>query len=131
MKSIYAGLQNRIKAAVVDGILLMIMMYSVTEILKYFSDVPSSLRMCLFLLLFVLYEPLMVSILGFTAGHYYFDIKVKREDNQNKNILFPLALLRFILKFLLGWISLLSISSTDKKQAIHDKVVNSVVLIDN
>ena len=131
MKSIYAGLQNRIKAAVIDGILLMVMMYSVTEILKYFNDVPSSLRMCLFLLLFVLYEPLMVSILGFTAGHYYFDIKVKREDNQNKNILFPLALLRFILKFLLGWISLLSISSTDKKQAIHDKVVNSVVLIDN
>ena len=131
MKSIYAGLQNRIKAAVVDGILLMVMMYSVTEVLKFFNDVPSSLRMCLFLLLFVLYEPLMVSILGFTAGHYYFDIKVKREDNQNKNILFPLALLRFILKFLLGWISLLSISSTDKKQAIHDKVVNSVVLIDN
>ena len=131
MKSIYAGLQNRIKAAVIDGILLMVMMYSVTEVLKFFNDVPSSLRMCLFLLLFVLYEPLMVSILGFTAGHYYFDIKVKREDNQNKNILFPLALLRFILKFLLGWISLLSISSTDKKQAIHDKVVNSVVLIDN
>jgi uncharacterized RDD family membrane protein YckC len=131
MKSIYAGLQNRIKAAVIDGILLMVMMYSVTEVLKFFNDVPSSLRMCLFLLLFVLYEPLMVSILGFTAGHYYFDIKVKRQDNQNKNILFPLALLRFILKFLLGWISLLSISSTDKKQAIHDKVVNSVVLIDN
>lgn len=130
MESIYAGLQNRIKAAVVDGILLMVMMYSITEILKFFNDVPSSLRMYLFILVFVLYEPLMVSILGFTAGHYYFDIKVKREDNHTKNIIFPLALLRFILKLSLGWVALLTVTGTKKKQAIHDKVVKSVVLTD-
>ena len=130
MDSIYANLQNRIKAAVIDSILLIVMMYSITEILKFFNNVPSSLRMYLFILFFFLYEPLMVSILGFTAGHYYFDIKVKKENNHIKNIAFPLAVLRFILKFFLGWVSLLSVTGTVKKQAIHDKVVNSVVLND-
>lgn len=105
MKNVYAGLQNRIKAAVADGFLLIVMMYSTAEILKFFNDVPSALRMSLFILFFFLYEPLMISIFGFTAGHYYFDIKVKRESNHTKNIAFPLALLRFIFKFFLGWVS--------------------------
>ncbi|MUU79096.1 RDD family protein [Winogradskyella endarachnes] len=130
MENVYAGLQDRIKAAVADGILLIVIMYSITEILKFFNDVPSLLRMSLFILFFFLYEPLMVSIFGFTAGHYYFDIKVKRENNHDKNISFPLAVLRFILKFFLGWVSLLSVTGTDKKQAIHDKIASSVVLID-
>lgn len=130
MDSIYATLQSRIKAAVIDGIILIVLMYSTTEILKYVDDVPSALRMYLFILFFVLYEPLMVSIFGFTAGHYYSDIKVKRANNLRKNIIFPLALLRFILKFFLGWISLLTVTGTEKKQAIHDKVANSVVIVD-
>lgn len=130
MNPIYSSLQNRIKAAVIDGVLLIVMMYSVAEILKSFNDVPSSLRMYLFVLLFVLYEPLMVSIFGFTAGHYYSDIKVKRMNKPDKNIIFPLAFLRFILKFFLGWLSLLTVTGTEKKQAIHDKVVNTIVIED-
>ena len=130
MVTIYANLQNRIKAAVADSILLMVMMYCSAEILKNFDNVPSSLRMYLFILFFFLYEPLMVSIFGFTAGHYYFDIKVKRGNNHKKNIILPLALLRFIIKFLLGWVSLLTITGTEKKQAIHDKIVNAVVIKD-
>ena len=126
----YASLQSRIKAAVVDGILLIVLMYSTTEILNYFNDVPSSVRMYLFILLFVLYEPILVSIFGSTAGHYYSDIRVKRENNFNKNLIFPLALLRFILKLLLGWLSLLTITSSEKHQAIHDSIVKSVVLKD-
>ena len=130
MKIVYATLQSRIKAAVIDGIILIVLMYSTTEILKYFEDVPSSLRMYLFILFFIFYEPILVSIFGSTAGHYYSDIKVKRANNMNKNMIFPLALLRFILKYVLGWLSLLTVTSTEKRQAIHDKVVNSVVIED-
>ena len=130
MDTTYATLQSRIKAAVIDSILLIVLMYCTTEVLKYFDDVPSSVRMYLFILLFVLYEPILVSVFGFTAGHYYSDIKVKRANNSNKNVIFPLALLRFILKFFLGWLSLLTVTGTEKRQAIHDKVVNSVVIVD-
>ena len=130
MDAVYASLQSRIKAAVIDGIIIIVLMYSVTEILNYFSDVPSSVRMYLFIFFFILYEPILVSLFGSTAGHYYSDIKVKRANNLRKNIIFPLALIRFILKLLLGWLSLLTVTGTEKRQAIHDSVVNSVVIID-
>ena len=115
---------------VIDGIIAIALMYSVTEILNYFDDVPSSIRMYLFILLFILYEPILVSLFGSIAGHYFSDIKVKRVNNPNKNLIFPLALLRFILKYLLGWLSLLTVTSSEKRQAIHDSVINSVVIMD-
>ena len=130
MESVYASLQSRIKAGVIDSIILIVLMYSTTEILGYFDNVPVSLRMYLFILFFILYEPILVSLFGTTAGHYYSDIKVKRANNLNKNLFFPLELVRFIIKLLLGWVSLLTVTGTEKRQAIHDSIVNSVVVID-
>lgn len=126
----YGSLQSRIKAAVIDSVILISAMYCTSEILNSFKEVPSSLRAWLFILFFILYEPLMVSIFGNTLGHYYSDIKVRQEDNVDKKIIFPLALVRFVLKALLGWLSLLTITGSEKKQAIHDKIVKSVVVID-
>ena len=68
MNAIYSSLQHRIKAAVIDGIILIVMMYSASEILKYFDDVPSSLRMYLFILFFILYEPILVSYIGLCSS---------------------------------------------------------------
>ena len=126
----YGSLQSRIKAAVIDSIILIAVMYCTSELLNSYEKAPSSLRMWLFILYFILYEPLMVSIFGYTLGHYYSDIKVRRANNLNKKISFPLALIRFVIKVLLGWLSLLTITGSEKKQAIHDKIINSVVLID-
>jgi uncharacterized RDD family membrane protein YckC len=55
-------------------------------------------------------------------------IRVKRESNEQKNILFPLAIPRYIVKVLLGWVSLLTVSGSKKRKAIHDFLVGSVVV---
>jgi hypothetical protein len=78
-------------------------MYCTSELLNSYENVSSSLRMWLFILYFILYEPLMVSIFGHTLGHYYSDIKVRQANNLDRKINFPLALVRFIIKLLLGW----------------------------
>ena len=85
----------------------------------------------LFLFVFFLYEPLFVSAFGGTIGHTYSNIKIKREYNTGKNISFPIAIVRFTLKSLLGWISLLTVTSNTKKQAIHDFAAKSVVVIED
>ncbi|MBC2843894.1 RDD family protein [Winogradskyella flava] len=126
----YPSLQLRIKAAVTDFIILIFAMYCTSELLNCFDNVPTSLRIYLFVFYFVLYEPLLVSCFGNTLGHYFSDIKVKQELNNEKNMSFPLALLRFIIKSLLGWLSLLTITNSEKRQAIHDSLVKSVVLYD-
>jgi hypothetical protein len=55
-------------------------------------------------------------------------IRVKRESNEEKNILFPFAVMRYIVKASLGWVSLLTVSGNEKRQAIHDSIAGSVVV---
>ncbi|WP_299130064.1 RDD family protein [uncultured Winogradskyella sp.] len=130
MNNNYARLQSRIKAAVIDGIILMALMYCTSELLNSIENVNPSVRMYLFILYVVLYEPLLVSVFGSTLCHYYSDIKVRQEKNNSKKMSFPLAFVRFIIKSLLGWLSLLTITGSEKHQAIHDSIVKSFVLID-
>lgn len=58
-------------------------------------------------------------------------LRVKNESNEEKNILFHKAILRYLVKSSLGWISLLTVSGNKKKKAIHDKVAGSVVIYIN
>lgn len=127
MNKKYARLSTRVKAAVLDGIVLMILIYSATEILNLFDTVSNYVRISIFIFIFLLYEPLLVSIFGATVGHFFSDIVVKKAKDEKKNISFPVAVIRFILKATLGWLSLLTINGSEKAQAIHDSVVNSVV----
>jgi uncharacterized RDD family membrane protein YckC len=118
----------RVKAVVIDSIMLLIFMLIAFFIFSAFPDAPEEIRMAVFIFIFGLYDPLFTSIFGGTFGHMIIGIRVKRVRNENKNIIFPLALIRFILKFSLGWVSLLTVMFNKKGKAIHDMVVNSVVV---
>ena len=76
--------------------------------------------------IFVL-EPLMVSLTGGTIGHHLRGIKVIDVDSENKINIFA-AILRFILKVLLGWLSILTILSSKRHQAMHDFAARSRVV---
>ena len=60
-----------------------------------------------------------------------FGIRVKKDNDQLKNISFPYAVIRFIIKISLGWISLLTIYGNEKGTAIHDYLAKSVVVYKN
>lgn len=128
MKEKYAILPRRIKAVVIDSIILIAMSYMTSEIFSSFETVPQYIRISAFVFIFILYDPIFTSFYGGTIGHSYSGISVKRENNNAKNLLFPLAILRFIVKFLFGWISLLTTSMNEKRRALHDFVAGSVVL---
>ncbi len=103
-------------------------MIIVTYTFSVFEHVPDNAKIIAFIFIFFLYDPIFTSVFGGTIGHMMFGIRVKREKNQMKNILFPLAIIRFLVKALLGWISLLTISGNKKRKAIHDFLVGSVVV---
>lgn len=125
----YAMLLDRIKAAVIDAVILIASMYAVSELLELFEYVPNAIRILFAVFIFVLYEPLFVSQFGGTIGHSYSGLMVKRDNLLCGNINFFMALIRFILKAFLGWISLLTVTSNNKKKAIHDFLANSVVVV--
>ena len=128
MKEKYAILPDRIKAAFIDGIILIAAMYATSEILSLFDNVPNLVRIVAAVILFLLYDPFFTSRYGGTIGHSYSRISVKKDTDSTKNISFPIALVRFVLKAFLGWLSLLTVTANKKKKAIHDFVANSVVL---
>lgn len=128
MNNNYARISTRVKAAILDGIILIVLMYSTTEIFNLFDSIPNSARIIAFVSIFLLYEPILLSIFGATIGHFFNDIVVKQISNENKNITLPIAIIRFLLKTTLGWLSLLTISTSKKGQAIHDYVSKSVVI---
>ncbi|WP_167619505.1 RDD family protein [Maribellus sediminis] len=124
----YPGVSLRVKAVVTDSVILVILMIGATYLFESMTHVPDLLRVAAFVFIFLLYDPLLTSTAGGTIGHMLFGIRVKRAKHPEKNILFPLALIRYIVKVLLGWISLLTVSGNKKGQAIHDLLVKSVVI---
>ena len=124
----YGSLINRIKAIIIDGLVLVGFGIITATILSEFENVDDSVRLIIFVFIFLLYDPIFVSIFGATIGHLIIGLKVRRENNITRKIIFPVALVRFTMKVLLGWISLLTVSGNKKSKAIHDTVVDSVVL---
>ncbi len=125
---IYPGVFDRVKAMVTDGIVIIVFMFIASFVFSLFENVPDYARIIVFVFIFLLYDPLFTSIFGGTIGHMIIGIRVKRESNEQKNILFPLAILRFVVKTSLGIISLFTVFGNEKRKAIHDYLVRSVVI---
>lgn len=128
MKKKYAILPDRIKAVVIDSIILIALMFAVTEIFALFEVVPNFFRIMAFIFIFVLYDPILTVKYGATVGHSFSNIVVKNEKDHTKNITFPKALIRFLVKFSLGWISLVTVTGNEKRKAIHDFAAGSIVI---
>ncbi|WP_121665970.1 RDD family protein [Mesonia aquimarina] len=119
----------RVKAAVIDAIVLIILIMITSTVFSDIGEVPVYTKVIVFCFIFLGYEPLMLSIFGATFGHRMMSLKVQ-QDSKDKKLNIISAFFRFVIKALLGWISLLTISSDKKGKAIHDKAVKSVVILD-
>ena len=121
------GVFDRIKAVFIDTVLLVLISYILALLFENLEVTSQTIRILVFVVIFVLYDPVFTSQLGGTIGHTMIGIAVRNTET-NRNISFFNALLRFIFKSLLGWISLLTVGNSEKKQAIHDKIAKSWVI---
>lgn len=129
MKKIeYPNIKDRVKSAFFDSLVVMFMMYIASDIFLRFENVSDGFRIAIFVIVSFLYDPIAVAFFGGTIGHHINNLKIKREGNTDKNILIHAALIRFLVKVLLGWLSFLTVNSSDKRRTIHDMVVGSVVV---
>lgn len=123
------GISDRARAAVGDGfvmISLSILAMQIFSALDYSGSGEVQKWVAVFI--FGLYDPIFTSLFGATLGHMMMGIRVKRIYNRTRNISFPMAIVRFLLKFLLGWLSLITVSRRTNRQAIHDLTVQSIVV---
>jgi uncharacterized RDD family membrane protein YckC len=126
----YPGLIERVKAVIADAVVIILLMFAASSVFSSFENVPNFYRVAVLVFLAGLYDPIFTSTFGGTLGHIMIGIRVKAEDNEEQNIMLPQALFRYVVKGLLGWISLLSLlaSGNPKRRALHDFAAGSVVI---
>ena len=127
MNEQYPDLKDRIQSTFIDGILIIFLMFVFASILDKFEHVPDGVRIAVFVVLFIVYEPLFMTF-GCTLGNLIKGIRVRKDADSSKKINILQAIIRFTIKLMLGWLSFLTIGSNPKRRAIHDLVVGSVMI---
>jgi uncharacterized RDD family membrane protein YckC len=123
----YPLLSLRIQSTFIDLLVIIILMFLFSSILDQFKQVPDWVPAAMFVGIWVVYEPLCTS-LGFTIGNLMRGLRVRQHGNPGQRINFFQALLRYVIKLGLGWISFLTINSNPEKRAIHDFAAGSVMI---
>lgn len=126
-QSIYPLLGDRVQSTFIDTILIIILMFVFSSILEKYENAPDWIRIVLFVGIWVGYEPVCTSI-GCTLGNYIKNIRVRRCSDPAKKINFLQALIRYVIKISLGWISFLTIHSNKERRALHDLAAGSVMI---
>lgn len=123
----YPRLIKRIRAALIDSVLLPVAVFSALILGEAFGvSYPSGKVMLILAPIFVL-EPGLVAFTGGTVGHHLMKIRITRIDGR-RNLNVVAATVRFIVKLLLGWLSFILVLTTAKHQAVHDFIARSMVI---
>jgi uncharacterized RDD family membrane protein YckC len=123
----YARFSRRLRAMLFDWIIALIVIYgAVLLVASVGSDNFSRALGVLVIVALLLYEPILVSRIGGTLGHYFNNLRVVDEDNGG-NISFLKACARVVIKGVLGLYSFVILAATRRNQAVHDLLTGSTV----
>jgi uncharacterized RDD family membrane protein YckC len=127
----YPRLLRRVRAVLIDTVLIYIVAIFLWMMLLPLLDRFSPLfRIAYPVMAFLALEPMMVAFTGGSPGHHIISIAI-HDSRTGSRIGVIRALIRFILRTLLGWLSLVLVLVTKKHQALHDIVCRTnVVLLD-
>lgn len=127
MENQYPSLVDRIQSIFIDAVLLLIAVTFLSLLLDQFSYVPDWLRIFLFIVVFIVYEPLCLTF-ACTLGNYIKRIRVRQYTNPGQRLHFYQAFIRYVVKLSLGWLSFLTVYSNEARRAIHDMASGSVMV---
>ena len=120
-------IKTRYFSMLIDIFVIVVVAIAVSYIFEAIGEIPDYLRVIVFIIVFILYEPILVT-LGSTVGQYFLNIRVRKFKDPGKKVLFPLLLIRLTVKALLGWISFITVTFNINRRAIHDIASGSIVI---
>lgn len=122
-------LLTRIMAIFVDLIIVIFLSAMMAVLIDFFSlEVSPVVKGIVAILIFLFYDPVLTSQSGGTFGHKLLGLKVRKNQARTEYITFPNAILRAIIKGLLGWIVFLTVVLSNEKRGIHDMLSGSIVI---
>jgi uncharacterized RDD family membrane protein YckC len=127
----YGRFLRRFQAAIIDAVVILLAIFGAVFIAITLNSESLARTLGFSIAIgWLLYEPLLVALTGSTVGHYLCNLRVV-DNNTGGNINFFKAVLRTLLKAVLGWLSFVTMATTRRHQAIHDLATNSTVQIRN
>jgi hypothetical protein len=120
---------TRFKSVIIDQLFIIVCMAMLSQFLPAESSQNTDmLKGVLLFGLFLVYEPFSMAFLGCTIGNLITGVRVRKFWNHEERINIFSAYVRFVVKLSLGWLSFLTITSSDSRRALHDMASGSVML---
>ncbi|MBX9776427.1 MAG: RDD family protein [Xanthobacteraceae bacterium] len=127
----YGRFLRRFQAAIIDAVVIVVAIFGAVFIAITLNSENLARTLGFSIAIgWLLYEPLLVALTGSTVGHYLCNLRVV-DNRTGGNINFFKAVLRTLLKAVLGWLSFVTMATTLRHQAIHDLATKSTVQIRN
>jgi uncharacterized RDD family membrane protein YckC len=127
--SAYSRFTRRLQGVIVDSIVMMaIMVLALVLAVTFASDHVARILGFTVVITWLLYEPLLVSMISGTVVHLFLNMRVV-DDRTGGNVTFGNAVLRMVIKTVLGWYSFIAMAVTSRHQAVHDLLTKSTVQI--
>jgi len=124
----YARFTRRLQAVFVDIIIFMLIFVAALSLaVSLKSDNVGRILGFTVAATWLLYEPILVSMTGGTIGHRIYNLRVV--DDRGGNVSFAKAVIRVVIKTVLGWYSFITMALTSRHQAVHDLLTKSTVQI--
>jgi hypothetical protein len=120
-------IKTRYFSILIDLICMLLFGLGISTIFEKIGQVPDYVRGILFVMVFILYEPILVAF-GCTIGQLLMNIRVRSFKNPEKRLNILLVFLRFIVKIFLGWLSFITVTLNINRRAIHDFASGSIMI---
>lgn len=127
MEPTFPSLAERMQSVFADMVFVILMMFAAAALLDKMQNPPDWIRIALFFGIWVLFEPLCISQ-GCAPGQFIIGLRVRSAANRDKRIIFPMAIIRYVVKMIPGWLAFLTISSNAERRAIHDLAAGSMMI---
>jgi uncharacterized RDD family membrane protein YckC len=125
----YGRFSGRVRAFVIDWIIIVLLLVTALFLaVSANSDRIGRILGFTFVGVWLLYEPVLVSLTGSTVGHYLSNLRVV-DDRTHGNVGFLKAVVRLVIKTALGLYSFVTMATTSRHQAVHDLLTRSTVQI--
>ncbi len=122
----YPSLVRRYQAVLIDTLFMLVLFIICAEILKGFEGEMIEVKIALVVLI-LSYVPIFTAFSS-TLGQKLMGVRVRKISNPTQRINILQAVVRIIVKTLLGWLSFLSINFNSEHRAIHDFAASSIVV---
>jgi uncharacterized RDD family membrane protein YckC len=121
----YASLSARVIGTFIDGVIVFVLFIGSILLLNILNANNAFTVLGVIFLCYFFYFTWPISKYGYTPGYRMLRIKVIKSNGMHLGV--AQSFVRYIVKTILGVISLLTYAS-EKKQCIHDMIVDSIVI---